>query len=78
MAQKAPACKYRKPHVRNLGLCGLGYYGGKVTMGTCNRCIERGENNEAFAAELAARAAKAHPKGAKRVSGCCYSALNYR
>ena len=78
MPLKTPQCEYRKPHVRNLGLCGLGYYGGKVTMGTCNRCIQRGENNEAFAADLAARAAKAHPKGAKRVSGCCDSALNYR
>jgi len=63
--------------MRNLGLCGLGYYGGKVTVGTCNQCIERGQNNPQHAAELAARAERSHPSTAKRVSGCCDSARNY-
>ena len=71
-------CPHITTSTKEYNACGLGLYGGKPSHGTCNRCIERGENNEAFAADLAARAAKAHPKGAKRVSGCCDSALNYR
>jgi hypothetical protein len=70
-------CLHIQSATREYNICGLGLYGGKPSHGTCNRCIERGENNEAFAAELAARAERSHPSTAKRVSGCCDSAKNY-
>ena len=70
------------PHItsttREYNVCALGLYGGRPSHGTCSRCVERGENNPAFAAQLAARAERSHPATAARVSGCCDSGLNYR
>jgi hypothetical protein len=58
-------------------LCKLGLYGGQVTVGDCKLCIEKGQNNEAYAKELFAKAERSHPSSAPRVSGCCDSARNY-
>jgi hypothetical protein len=57
-------------------ICKLGFYGGQVTLGDCKICIQRGQNTAEYAAELAARAERAHPSSARKVSGCCDSALN--
>lgn len=69
------------PHItattREYNVCALGLYGGKPSHGTCARCMERGENNPAYATALAARAETSHPANAPRASGCCDSAKNY-
>jgi hypothetical protein len=56
--------------------CSIGLYGGKPYFGNCKTCIESGQNNEAYAKELFAKAERSHPSSARRVSGCCDSALN--
>jgi hypothetical protein len=58
-------------------VCKLGMYGGMPSVGMCKQCIERGQNNEAYAKELFARGEQSHPSAAPRVSGCCDSARNY-
>jgi hypothetical protein len=70
-------CEHITASAKEYNACGLGMYGGKPSHGTCKLCIERGQNNEQHAAELAARAERSHPSTAKRVSGCCDSAKNY-
>ena len=69
------------PHItsttREYNVCGLSLYGGKPSHGTCARCIERGENTATYAQELKDRAARSHPTGRARISGCCDSAKNY-
>jgi hypothetical protein len=68
------------PHIsisaKEYNACGLGMYGGKPSHGTCKLCIANNQNNPQHAAELFARAERSHPSTAKRVSGCCDSALN--
>jgi hypothetical protein len=58
-------------------ICKLGMYGGMPSKGICERCIERGQNNEEYAKELFAKAERSHPSGVARISGCCDSARNY-
>jgi hypothetical protein len=70
-------CEHIKESTKQYNICGLGMYGGKPSHGTCRLCVEKGQNNAEYAAELAARAERSHPSGAKRVSGCCDSARNY-
>jgi hypothetical protein len=55
-------------HVYN---CALGYYGGRPLVGNCLACARKGDNTPAHAAELAARADRAHPANRPRLSGCC-------
>jgi hypothetical protein len=78
--RKQPKCEFlidsANPRLTR-GMCNLRLYGGKVTWGVCNRCIERGENTPEFAAQLAERSERSHPATAARVSGCCDSAKNY-
>jgi hypothetical protein len=52
-------------------ICALKMYGGRPSNGMCERCIEREENNKAFAKALFEREELAHPKGVARISGCC-------
>jgi hypothetical protein len=66
-----PQCQYRTPRKGLTSLCGLGMYGGKVTDGTCRRCIRLGENSPDYAAALFARAEHSHPAARARISGCC-------
>jgi hypothetical protein len=66
-----PQCKFRAPRPRQAALCLLNLYGGKVTDGTCRRCIRLGQNNPQYAAELFARAERTHPSNRPRLSGCC-------
>jgi hypothetical protein len=70
-------CPHITTSAKEYNACALGMYGGRPSHGTCNRCIERNQNNPQHAAELAARAERSHPSTAKRVSGCCDSAKNY-
>jgi hypothetical protein len=55
--RKQPKCEFlidsRNPRLTR-GICNLGLYGGQVTWGVCNRCIERGENTPEHAAKLKA------------------------
>ena len=69
-------CKHITTSFKEFNVCALGMYGSKPSHGTCKLCIERGQNTPQHAAELAARAERSHPPTAKRVSGCCDSALN--
>jgi hypothetical protein len=71
-------CLHITTSAKEYNTCGLGMYGGKPSHGTCKVCIEKGQNNEAYAKELFAKAERTHPSSAPRVSGCCDSALNYR
>jgi hypothetical protein len=66
-----PQCQYRTERIGLSALCALGLYGGKVTDGTCRRCIRLGQNNPRYAAELFARAERTHPSARPRLSGCC-------
>jgi hypothetical protein len=70
-------CEHITTSTKEYNACNLGMYGGKPSHGTCNLCIERGQNNPQHAAELAARAERSHPPSARKVSGCCDSARNY-
>lgn len=71
-----PKCDYRTSRKGLTSLCGLGFYGGKVTDGTCRRCVGKNQNNVAYQQELKAIHERSHPSTARRVSGCCDSALN--
>jgi hypothetical protein len=73
MAHSLKSCEFLKN-----SHCKLGYHGGRPHPGNCAACINAGENTPEQAAELAARAERAHPAGARRVSGCCDSAKNYQ
>jgi hypothetical protein len=75
--QREPICEFRTARQGLTALCGLGLYGGKVTIGVCNVCIAKNQNNAEYAKELFAKAERSHPSTAKRVSGCCDSARNY-
>ena len=66
-----PVCKYRTARSGLSSICELGLYGGKVTDGTCRRCISKENNTPEYAAELFARSERSHPSGVKRLSGCC-------
>jgi hypothetical protein len=63
-------CQYLTPKEK-FNLCELGLYGGKPSVGVCQRCIENGENNAGFAIELFKREESAHPEGVPKISGCC-------
>ena len=54
-----------------LGHCSLGLFGGRPLQGNCRACIANGENTPAYAEQLFARAALAHPPDKMRISGCC-------
>jgi hypothetical protein len=69
-------CPHATPH-REYNACALGLYGGKPSRGTCQSCIAKGQNNEAHAKELFAKAERTHPANRPRISGCCDSARNY-
>jgi len=56
---------------RDFGVCSMGFYGGRPSLGVCQQCISKGENNRAFAEALFAREKQAHPDGVRRISGCC-------
>jgi hypothetical protein len=49
-----PKCEYRTSRKGLTSLCGLGFYGGKVTDGTCRRCVKENQNNVAYQQELKA------------------------
>jgi hypothetical protein len=68
-------CPHATPY-REYNACAIGLYGSKPSHGTCKLCIERGQNTPQHAAELATRAERSHPPTARKVSGCCDSALN--
>jgi hypothetical protein len=68
-------CEYRSK--KEHPVCKLGMYGGMPSFRICELCIERGQNNEAYAKELFAKAERSHPSSAPRISGCCDSARNY-
>jgi hypothetical protein len=70
-------CPHITASTKEYNTCNLGMYGGKSSHGTCKVCIEKGQNNEAYAKELFAKAERSHPSSAPRVSGCCDSARNY-
>jgi hypothetical protein len=42
-------CPYATSTSEKANSCGLGMYRGIPSKGVCNRCVERGENNEEFA-----------------------------
>jgi hypothetical protein len=69
--QTKPICQYRKERFNLASICELGLYGGKVTDGTCRRCISRSENTPEFAKSLLKLAEKSHPSHLARISGCC-------
>lgn len=56
--------------------CTLGLYGGTPQAIACLLCISNLENNQEFANRLFESRERSHPPGARRVSGCCDSALN--
>jgi hypothetical protein len=69
-------CPHATPH-KEFNACALNLYGGKPSHGTCAQCIAKGQNNEAHARELFAKAERTHPSSRARISGCCDSARNY-
>jgi len=71
MSQKKPICKYKKPHIKNLALCELNYYGGMVTIGNCNQCIKMNQNTPEAKAAFDAKGERTHPSNRKRIQGCC-------
>jgi hypothetical protein len=56
--------------------CLLGFYGSNPQAIHCALCISNRENTPEFAAILKERMERSHPPTARRVSGCCDSALN--
>jgi hypothetical protein len=72
MRSPAIICPHQEPtERRNAFRCTIGMYGGHPYLGNCLQCIKSGANTPAHAAELAARAARAHPANRPRLSGCC-------
>lgn len=63
-------CQHWTPF-KNHGKCGLNMYGGRPSIGTCELCVARGENNQAFANALLERYKTSHPAGAPKIKGCC-------
>lgn len=45
------SCSHAAPN-REYNSCGLGFYGGRPSHGTCAQCIQRGENTLYFASEI--------------------------
>jgi hypothetical protein len=70
-------CPHITASTKEYNACALGLYGGKPSHGTCQACIAKGQNNEAHAKELFAKAERTHPTNRTRISGCCDSARNY-
>jgi hypothetical protein len=73
-----PNCQYReKRGKKEMNVCHLGLYGGRVTDSGCLTCIEKGQNNKEYKQQLFEKAKRSHPSGVARISGCCDSARNY-
>jgi len=60
----------------NLYTCSIGLYGGHPYLGNCITCMANAENNAEHFEQLKKREAISHPPQARRISGCCDSALN--
>ena len=58
-------------------ICELGYFKGKPHPFNCKYCILNKENTLEAKAKFEQTMKNAHPPEARRVSGCCDSALNY-
>jgi hypothetical protein len=69
-------CQYQSPRDKLGFTCSINRYGGRPHAIACQQCIANGENTEEFSRKLAAILERSHPSTARRVSGCCDSALN--
>lgn len=62
-------CDYATQLSAHVNSCGLGLHGGQPSRGVCARCVERGENNEEFAASYKANTATVTPPTLPQMAG---------